>query len=214
MNSKFINLLKDKNFVVSYYLLRNYKQFGIESEEFIILIYLINVTQPIICDYKRISNELNVSQRDLMNIISKMNEKGILEIKITKNLENKLEEHILLEPLYTKIFMSTINEEEETSSIYSIFEEEFGRLLSPIEYELINSWLEKGFKEEIIIEALKEAVFNGVNNFRYIDRILFEWDKKNIKTKEDINKNKKDFKSSKEEVSIPDYDWLNEEKNN
>jgi len=110
--------------------------------------------------------------------------------------------------------MSTINEEEETTTIYSKFEEEFGRLLSPIEYELINGWIEKGYKEEIIIEALKEAVFNGVNNFRYIDRILFEWDKKNIKIKEDIHKNKKDFKIYKDEVSIPDYDWLNEEKNN
>ena len=66
------------------------------------------------------------------------------------------------------------NKDEETSNIYSIFEKELNRTLSPIEYELINGWLECGYKEEIIISGLREAVFSGVNNFRYIDKILSE----------------------------------------
>ena len=28
------------------------------------------------------------------------------------------------------------------------------------------------YSEELIVGALKEAVYNGVNNFRYIDKIL------------------------------------------
>ena len=56
----------------------------------------------------------------------------------------------------------------------------------------------------------KEAVYNGVNNLRYIDKILFEWNKKGYKKSEDIvrSKNSKDDDYIEE---IYDYDWLNEE---
>ena len=102
-----------------------------------------------------------------------------------------------------------VKEEEDKSNIYSVFERELGRTLSPIEYELINGWLECNYKEEIILAALKEAVFNGVNNFRYIDRILFEWNKKGIDTVDKISKYKKEFRKDTN-VEVPDYDWLND----
>ena len=49
-----------------------------------------------------------------------------------------------------------------------------------MEYEIINAWLLKGFSEELVLGALKEAVYNGVSSLRYIDKILFEWQKKAI----------------------------------
>ena len=76
-----------------------------------------------------------------------------------------------------------------------------------MEFEILNGWLELEYSEEIIICALKEAIYNGATNFRYIDRILYEWNKKGIKTKEDVEKDKK-AKSNK--VELFDYDWLNE----
>ena len=137
--------------------------------------------------------------------------KKLLEIKLLKNSSNKLEEQISLDLLYNKVFMQIIDvkEEEDKSNIYSVFESELGRTLSPIEYELINGWLECNYKEEIILAALKEAVFNGVNNFRYIDRILFEWNKKGIDTVDKISKYKKEFRKDTN-VEVPDYDWLND----
>ena len=95
--------------------------------------------------------------------------------------------------------------------IYSEFEQEFGRTLSPIEYELIGSWRDIN-SDEIITLALKEAVYNGVNNLRYIDKILHEWNKKGLKTKEAIMKDKMTFANKKvEKKELFDYDWLNEE---
>ena len=102
-----------------------------------------------------------------------------------------------------------VKEEEDKSNIYSVFESELGRTLSPMEYEIINSWLEQGINRELILSALKEAVFNGVNNFRYIDRILFEWNKKGIDTVDKISKYKKEFRKDTN-VEVPDYDWLND----
>ena len=146
-----------------------------------------------------------------MNKINELSIKKLLEIKLLKNSSNKLEEQISLDLLYNKVFMQIIDvkEEEDKSNIYSVFESELGRTLSPIEYELINGWLECNYKEEIILAALKEAVFNGVNNFRYIDRILFEWNKKGIDTVDKISKYKKEFRKDTN-VEVPDYDWLND----
>ena len=96
-------------------------------------------------------------------------------------------------------------------TIYDIFESELGRTLSSIEYELIGEWLNNN-SEEILRLALKEAVYNGVSNFRYIDRIIHEWNKKGIKTRADVIKNNEEFRKKKDEEKqeLFDYDWLNE----
>lgn len=210
MNSKVIDLLKSKNYVVSDFLIKNYKVWNLDVDEFIILIYLMN-SSNLVCDYKLISSELGMDLELVMNKINELSIKKLLEIKLLKNSSNKLEEQISLDLLYNKVFMQIIDvkEEEDKSNIYSVFERELGRTLSPIEYELINGWLECNYKEEIILAALKEAVFNGVNNFRYIDRILFEWNKKGIDTVDKISKYKKEFRKDTN-VEVPDYDWLND----
>ena len=127
-----------------------------------------------------------------------------------------MEEIIDIDNLYKKLALTIINEEEKQDNndkkinIYSEFEKEFGRTLSPIEYELIGSWGEVN-SEEIIELALKEAVYNGVTNLRYIDKILHEWNRKGFKTKEDIQKDKASFSNKKiEKKELFDYDWLNE----
>ena len=210
MNSKVIDLLKSKNYGVSDFVIKNYKVWNLDVDEFIILIYLMN-SSNLVCDYKLISSELGMDLELVMNKINELSIKKLLEIKLLKNSSNKLEEQISLDLLYNKVFMQIIDvkEEEDKSNIYSVFESELGRTLSPIEYELINGWLECNYKEEIILAALKEAVFNGVNNFRYIDRILFEWNKKGIDTVDKISKYKKEFRKDTN-VEVPDYDWLND----
>lgn len=212
MNKKFMDLLKIKNYVVPSYLFTNYSLLGVSDKELIILIYLINKEQPLICDYKKISEEMNIDKKDVMTCISDLKNKGLLEIKLDKNSESKLEEYIFLDSLFSKIFINFIDNEDknEKSNVYSLFEKELGRIMSPIEYELISGWISNGYSEELILEALKEAVFSGVTNFRYIDKILFEWSKKGIKDKDQVMNSKKEYKTKKEEnVDVPDYDWLN-----
>ena len=213
MNNKIIDILKIRDYVVPSYLIKNYKKLSLSSDNVIFLIYLINQSTPIVCDYQKFANDLNIDLSKVMNIINELIESKFIEINIMKNKDSKLEEYINLDLFYNKVFLQLIDVKEEvksSSNIYSKFENELGRQLSPIEYELINEWLESNYKEEIILAALKEAVFNGVNNFRYIDRILLEWNKKGIDTLEKIEKNKKDFKKSSK-VEVPDYDWLSNE---
>ncbi|MFC5403761.1 DnaD domain protein [Cohnella soli] len=66
-------------------------------------------------------------------------------------------------------------------SLFAQFEQEFGRPLTPMEYETITSWLDQDqYADELIKFALKEAVFAGKLHFRYIDRILLDWSRNRV----------------------------------
>lgn len=62
----------------------------------------------------------------------------------------------------------------ETKDIINTFQREFGRLLTPIEQEIITDW-KKDSTDETILSALKQAVFNGAVSLRYISKILERW---------------------------------------
>ena len=91
-----------------------------------------------------------------------------------------------------------------------MFEKEFARPLTPMEYEFINAWINSGMNEDIIKEALKEATYNGVSNLRYIDKIIYEWNKKGYKTVEDVIKNKYKKEEKKDTSTFFEYNWLDE----
>lgn len=210
-----IELLKNINYQVSKELLFNYKKIKITDSELIVLIYIIN--QPSnIYNPKQISLDLKIELNQVLDLINCLCEKNIIKIEM-KKINNIRNEIINLDFLYEKlIFALQEKEEEKDSNLYSMFETEFGRTLSPMEFEIINGWLDTGYSEELIVLALKEAVYNGVNNLRYIDKIVYEWGKKGIKNKQDVENNRKQFKNniSTKNKELFDYDWLNDTTNN
>ncbi|WP_278341151.1 DnaD domain-containing protein, partial [Lactobacillus acetotolerans] len=69
------------------------------------------------------------------------------------------------------------------------FEIEFGRYLSPIEREEIASWLNVDhYSPEIIKLALREAVLSQAYSLKYVDRILLNWQRHNLKTSAEVEK--------------------------
>ena len=209
---KIIDLLKCTNIQISKLLLFNYKKLNITDQELILIIYLINEN---IYNPKQIGIDLDIPFPEVLEIINTLTEKQIMKINLVK-INNIRTEVVNLDLLYEKLAKLILNEEKntKTNSLFDTFESELGRTLSSMEYEIINGWLTT-FSEEIILLALKEAVYNGVNNFRYIDRILNEWNKKGIKTKEDVEKNRKQFKNNtNKNKELFDYDWLNDTGNN
>ena len=209
--SQIIELLKSVNYQVSKELLFNYKKMNITDSEFIILIYLINQSNNIY-NPKQIGNDLGFELHNILELINSLCEKNIIKIEMKKT-NNIRSEIINLDSLYEKIaFALTEVEEKNDSNLYSVFETEFGRTLSPMEFEIINGWVDNGYSEELIKLALKEATYNGVSNLRYIDKIIYEWGKKGIKNKEDVENNRKQFKNnnSNKNKELFDYDWLNE----
>ncbi|WP_040951135.1 DnaD domain-containing protein, partial [Gorillibacterium massiliense] len=78
---------------------------------------------------------------------------------------------------------------------FVIFEKEFSRPLTPMELETITGWLDQdGYREELILAALKEAVFAGKLHFRYIDRILLEWQRNRILSAEQAKAHSQKFR--------------------
>ena len=63
----------------------------------------------------------------------------------------------------------------EHIDIIHTFQQEFNRLLSPMEKEIISDWKKDGHDDEAIIKALKQSVFNGAVSLRYINKILLSW---------------------------------------
>lgn len=82
--------------------------------------------------------------------------------------------------------------DDHTVDLISLFEDEFGRLLSPIEIEQIDQWASE-MEPMLVVEALKRAVLGGKHNFKYINTILLEWKKNNIRTLEEISRYEQDF---------------------
>ena len=52
------------------------------------------------------------------------------------------------------------------------------------------------YGQELVVEALKEAVYNRANNLRYIETLLSEWNKKGYKSKVDILKDRENYGKS------------------
>ena len=212
--SQIIELLKNINYQVSKELLFNYKKLNITDSELIVLIYLINQTSNTY-NPKQIGNDLKLELNNVLELINSLCEKNIIKIEM-KKINNIRSEIINLDSLYEKIaFALTDVEEKKDSNIYNIIENEFGRTLSPMEFELINGWVDAGYTDELIKLAVKEAVYNGVSSLRYIDTIIYEWGKKGIKTKEDVENNRKQFKNNNtnKNKELFDYDWLNDKDN-
>ena len=208
MINKVIDLIKNEPFYIPNILFKNYRKLNITDSELIVLIYLMN--SDVSFNPKKISKDLNFELNEVMNIINSLTEKGILKIDI---IDKKVREEVInLEELYKKLSFIIINGEikEKSNNIFDVFEKEFGRTLSPMDYEIISEW-QKNYNDEIILLALKEAVFNGVNNLRYIDKILIDWSKKGIKNEQDIINDRKNFQTKKQNKKLFDYDWLNEQ---
>lgn len=92
-----------------------------------------------------------------------------------------------------------INEE----SLYSLVERNFGRTLSPLEYEEISQWEDN----EITRYAIKEAVLRRALNIKYINAIIRDCEAKGIKTINNIKK----IETSENEPILYEYNWLEEE---
>ena len=206
MLGKVIDILKENSFYIPSILFKNYRNLNITDSELIILIYLINSDKTF--NPKKISKDLNFKLNETMSLITSLTDKGIIKIDV---INKKVREEVFnLDELYNKLAFLIINgKETKSSNIFDVFEKEFGRTLSPMDYEIISDW-QKDFEDSLILLALKEAVFNNVNNLRYIDKIIRDWSKKGIKTEQDVINDRKKFESKKSNKKLFDYDWLNE----
>ena len=211
-NEVIYNIIKNKDYIIRPFLFKIIKENNLDINETLLLIYLTNQEHPEL-DLNLINQITSLDRNEIMASFSSLTVKGLISTNISKD-GDRVSEEISLDGIY-KIAASNINKKVTKSAeknIFELFEAEFGRPLSPMEYEFINAWINSGMNEDLIEEALKEATYNGVSNLRYIDKIIYEWTKKGYKTVEDVinNRFKREEKEDKKDNFFFEYNWLDE----
>lgn len=230
---------------IPYLLLQHYKELGISDHEMMLIIHLQAYADEgnVLPSIEDLQMRMSCTSEELGQMLYRLHKNGVLEIPTGLDDEGRHAESYSLNPLWEKLYILLASENREevaaTSSasawpdednslqyreklegeIYMRFEQEFGRALSPIECETIGLWLDDdGYEPQLIFLALKEAVISGKLSLRYIDRILFEWQKSGVKTLEQVREHSKKFRQQqvgrikpqveKQQVEFTFYNWL------
>ena len=212
MNSSFLEqYVKAKDYVLRKELFPLIWEYKLNLEEVLLLIYFMNEDVPTF-DVEQINRITMISVNTILDSFTSLTNKGLISIDVIKE-NSGVKEVVNLDPIYKCMIDGLMknNKKVVNNNIFEKFEKEFSRTLSPMEYEIINDWLDKNISEELILGALKEATYNGVNNLRYIDKIIYDWNKKGFKNMEDVNNHLRNRNTSDKSVKeISDYNWLDE----
>lgn len=211
-------ILKASNLSINELLIQNMDK-DLTLKDFLVFLKLLNTSCECF-DCSKMAKTLGLTEEDVMTSFNNLIIKGIIEYKPVKE-NGKIKEVISLDKFYNNVALKLNNQNklDISNNIYDIFQKELVRSLSPTEYEYINNWLEKGLTEDLIIGALKDAVLSGVKSFRYIDRVLFDWQEKGYRSMNDVEISKKKNTKVSEKINQDnnsneeyfDYDWLNDD---
>lgn len=226
----FLSWIEEGVIAIPSFLFSYYKKIGLSDIECMVILQIYHFIEkgkdfPTIhelAEYMTLTTEecsqtiLSLIQRGYLEILNGKTEEGIYYEKYSlKPLWLRLiDEHALLEQESREFQMQL-----EEGSLFTLFEQEFARPLSPIECETLSMWIDNDHHSPSVIKAaLKEAVLSGKLNFRYIDRILFEWKRSGIKTVQQAEEQSRNFRlkqqkkqtpeKKKDTESVPFYNWL------
>lgn len=193
---------------VPYPLLLHYRDLHLSDTEAMLLIQLLAFQQAEQNDFpsmEQLELRLGIATGGLAAVLRRLLKEGWISIDETVDQTTGVQaEHYNLSGMYERLgqFLaekqSSLEKdllwgdlgseppEDQERNLFVIFEKEFARPLSPMECETISGWVDQDqYPEELILLALKEAVFAGKVHFRYIDRILLEWSRNRVRTAED-----------------------------
>lgn len=221
------NWLDQGQTVIENGLLEHYQSLGLNSEELIFVIQLKSFLDqkhyfPNMAD---IAERMRLTESKVFSILHDLIQRKIIVIQTEKDGAGKDSDRYSLMPLYKKIALILDKKQNSNQAasndvdLLEVFQQEFGRLLTPIEIQTIGDWLDKDrYTKELILEALREAVLNQKYSLRYIDRILMSWEKKNIRTSNQAKEETKRFsqfqnRETKTENTepterVPLFNWL------
>ncbi|MET3504406.1 DnaD domain-containing protein [Halalkalibacter oceani] len=219
-----------KQLTVPTLLLQHYAEMGLKENELIALLqvqtYIEAGNQFPTPDL--ISERMTLTASECAELLGRLVRRGFLALERKSDEQGIVYECYSLEPLWIKLIELLKGEtlrareedqHEQEGQLFKRFEEEFGRPLSPIEAETLSMWLDEDrHSPTLIVAALREAVVSGKVNFRYIDRILFEWKRNGVTSLEQAklhgekfrkyNQVKKQEKPRAGADSYPGFSWL------
>lgn len=181
-------------------LITHYKKIGLTEVELMVIlqIYRFSYENIIFPTPEQLSDHMTIDEGECANILRRLIQNNYIKIEQVEDEQQRLTELYCLSPLWEKFIQTekkNETDEENIGSLFVLFEQEFGRPLSPFEIEIINAWLdEDNISPSLIKAGLREAVLMGKLNFNYIDRILRDWKQKGIHTVEEARKSSRSFR--------------------
>ncbi|MFM1655586.1 DnaD domain-containing protein [Brevibacillus sp. B_LB10_24] len=209
MDRHILQLLQEGSTSVSNILLKKYKRMSLSDEEMMLIIHLLSFQQegnrfPTL---QQLEERVSMSGLRLIQLLQKLLKEQYITIDEDVDPQSGMRyESYNLEPLYRRLYhclqeerkvlnesvlgigtgLNMVSAQEYGTGLYSQFEQAFGRPLSSIEIETLHIWVEEDkYSEELILAAMREAISVGKLYIRYIDRILLEWQRQQIKSAEE-----------------------------
>ncbi len=182
----YFDAFKSGNLVLPSALLLHFKELFPSSEDFLVwqFFYLQNTTALGDVSPSQIAEIIGKEVADVNQSISNLTENGLLQyrtIELNGEIELIFDASLAFERLdsllVTETSAATVpNSKNQLKDLVETFQQELGRLLTPFEIEDLSKTVkEDGIKADLIKEALREAVFNGKPNWKYIQAILRNW---------------------------------------
>lgn len=201
-------------------LLENYKKLKISENELAVIFmidHLVSQGNPFItADLLSLKMSLDVKEID--TIIADLLTRGFMDYA-TLNGRTVTSLNPLKEKLFSNFAISVSKEaenkkakEEMLSNIYQSFEAELGRTLQPMEISTIREWVDLGYSDEVIINALKEALAQGKKSIKSVDKVLLSWAKREELEAEGKTTIKNNWNEDLEEtIRIAKTPWLDDD---
>lgn len=215
--------LFQKPIIIPNDLFHYYHKINLSETELIVILKIVELSEfQQLPSFEVLADQMSINQSEIMMIIQNLISKDILKITVEKDSHAQFNEIYDLSPLEAKIeaYKSKLMYEKKTKNenlnfekVFERFELTFARPMTPLEIETISHWIDKDRHSiELINEALNEAAAHNKLSIKYIDRILLNWKKKNVKTVVDSKTVSQHFKNKslvKEIPDIPVFDWVN-----
>ena len=182
----YFDAFKSGNLVLPSALLLHFKELFPSSEDFLVwqFFYLQNTTALGDVSPSQIAEIIGKEVADVNQSISNLTENGLLQyrtIELNGEIELIFDASLAFERLDSLLDSQTSvatapNSKNQLKDLVETFQQELGRLLTPFEIEDLSKTVkEDGIKADLIKEALREAIFNGKPNWKYIQAILRNW---------------------------------------
>ena len=203
-------------------LLENYKKLKISENQLAIILmidHLLSQGNPFItADLLSLKMSLDIKEND--KLMADLLTRGLMEYA-TLNGKTVTSLNPLKEKLYRE-FQISVSKENETknsetisnqlNNVFEKFQNELGRSLSPIEISTIREWVSMGYTDEVIIDALKEAINQGKKSIKSVDKILLTWAKReDLETEGKTSIDDDWTKNLEETIRIAKTPWLDED---
>ncbi len=176
-----------------YLLLEYYKKLHINENDLAVILMIDHLLEQknTLITPDLLSIRMNLKSEEIDKILVSLMDRDFLvydfskKIKVSlKPLKNKLYKEFQVELAFEQENTSNAQKAAYLKNIYDVFEKELGRTLSPLEFSLIGEWVEQGYTDETIINALKEALSKGKKTLKSVDKILLQW-----QARDEIEKN-------------------------